>query len=114
MALTYVLPTPVFGAQASFALLGAYGRVDTTLDAQVSGTLSATAGGVPLGSLLFSRSDMINDTLWGLETSFHFLHCAGTRASTTTWSTSQGTCRSGPTTRAVCPMSASGMGRWMA
>ena len=65
MALTYVMPTPVLGGQASFALLGAYGRVDTTLGAQVSGTLSATAGGAPLGSALFSRTDMINDTLWG-------------------------------------------------
>ena len=64
-ALTYVLPTPVLGGQASFALLGAYGREDTSLGAQLSGTLSATAGGVPLGSVSFSRSDMINDTLWG-------------------------------------------------
>jgi hypothetical protein len=64
-ALTYVLPTSVLGGQASFALLGAYGREDTSLGAQLSGTLSATAGGVPLGSVSFSRSDMINDTLWG-------------------------------------------------
>jgi hypothetical protein len=64
-ALTYVFKTPVLGGQASFALLGAYGREDTSLGAQLSGTLSATAGGVPLGSVSFSRSDMINDTLWG-------------------------------------------------
>jgi hypothetical protein len=64
-ALTYVFKTPVLGGQASFALLGAYGREDTSLGAQLSGTLSATAGGAPLGSVSFSRSDMINDTLWG-------------------------------------------------
>jgi hypothetical protein len=65
-ALSYVLPTPVFGGQAAFALLGAYGRVSTSLAAQLSGTLSATtAGGVPLGSIAFSRSDTINDSLWG-------------------------------------------------
>jgi hypothetical protein len=62
---TYVLKTPVLGGQASFTLLGAYGRVDTSLGAQLSGTMSATAAGFPLGSISFSRSDMINDTLWG-------------------------------------------------
>jgi hypothetical protein len=65
MALTYVAPTPVFGGQASFSLLGAYGRVDTTLGAQLSGTLTASAGGVPLASLPFSRFDSISDSLWG-------------------------------------------------
>jgi hypothetical protein len=62
---TYVFKTPVLGGQASFGLLGGYGRVDTSLGAQLSGTLSATAAGIPLGSLSFSRSDTINDTLWG-------------------------------------------------
>jgi hypothetical protein len=62
---TYVFKTPVLGGQASFFLLGLYGRVDTSLGAQLSGTLSATAGGVPLGSISFSRADMIQDTLWG-------------------------------------------------
>jgi hypothetical protein len=62
---TYVFKTPVLGGQASFSLLGAYGRVDTSLGAQLSGTLSATTGGVPLGSTSFSRFDSINDTLWG-------------------------------------------------
>src|SRR5271165_7198768 len=62
---TYVFKTPVLGGQASFTLLANYGRVDTSLGAQLSGTLSATAAGVPLGSISFSRSDMINDTLWG-------------------------------------------------
>jgi hypothetical protein len=65
MALSYVLPTPVLGAQASFTMLGIYGRMDTSLGAQLAGTVSASAGGVPLGALSFSRSDMINDTLWG-------------------------------------------------
>jgi hypothetical protein len=62
---TYVFKTPVLGGQASLGLLGGYGRVDTSLGAQLSGTLSATAAGIPLGSLSFSRSDTINDTLWG-------------------------------------------------
>jgi len=65
LTLEYVLKTPVLGGQASFALLGAYGRVDTSLGAQLSGTLSATAGGIPLGSVAFSRADTINSTLWG-------------------------------------------------
>jgi hypothetical protein len=65
-ALSYVLPTPVLGGQAAFALLGAYGRVSTSLAAQLSGTLSATTlGGVPLGSVAFSRFDSISDSLWG-------------------------------------------------
>src|SRR6516162_9007483 len=62
---TYVFKSPVLGGQASFSLLGLYGRMDTSLGAQLSGTLSATAGGVPLGSVSFSRFDSINDTLWG-------------------------------------------------
>jgi hypothetical protein len=65
IALSYVVPTPVLGGQASFALLGAYGRVDTTLGAQLSGTLSASLAGVPLGSVQFSRFDSISDSLWG-------------------------------------------------
>jgi hypothetical protein len=66
LILTYVPKTPVLGGQASFALLGAYGRVDTTLGAQLSGALSATTpGGIPLGSISFSRSDTINSLMWG-------------------------------------------------
>jgi hypothetical protein len=65
-ALSYVLPTPILGGQAAFALLGAYGRVSTSLDAQLSGTLSATTlGGIPIGSIAFSRADSISDSLWG-------------------------------------------------
>ena len=62
---TYVFKTSVLGGQASFGLLGIYGRMDTSLGAQLSGTLSATAGGAPLGSISFSRFDAIQDTLWG-------------------------------------------------
>src|SRR5271166_1497394 len=39
---SYVFKTPVLGGQASFTLLANYGRVDTSLGAQLSGTLSAT------------------------------------------------------------------------
>jgi hypothetical protein len=66
--LSYVLPAPVLGGQASFALLGAYGRVDTSLAAQLSGTLSGTAttpAGPISGSVAFSRSDTINSLMWG-------------------------------------------------
>ena len=62
---TYVFKTPVLGGQASFTLLGLMGVSDTSLGAQLSGTLSATAGGIPLGSISFSRSDSISDTLSG-------------------------------------------------
>src|SRR6516164_3458386 len=62
---SYVFKTPVLGGQASVSLLGLYGRMDTSMGAQLSGTLSATAGGAPLGSLSFSRFDSIQDTLWG-------------------------------------------------
>jgi hypothetical protein len=57
---SYVFKTPVLGGQASISLLGLYGRMDTSLGAQLSGTLST-----PLGSLSFSRFDAIQDTLWG-------------------------------------------------
>jgi len=66
--LNYVFKTPVLGGQASFALLGTYGRVDTSLGTQLSGTLSGTAmtaAGPISGSSSFSRSDTINDILWG-------------------------------------------------
>jgi len=68
-ALTYVFQPPVLGGQASLSLMGAYGRVDTSLEAQLSGTLSAAAvtpaGTVPLGSIPFSRADSISDAFWG-------------------------------------------------
>jgi hypothetical protein len=62
---TYVFKTAVLGGQLSLGVLGLYGRMDTSLGAQLSGTLSATAGGFPLGSTSFSRFDAIQDTLWG-------------------------------------------------
>ena len=68
LVLTYVLPTPFLGGQASFAMLGAYDRVNTSLAAQLSGLLSGTAmtaGGPVSGSLAFSRSDTINSLMWG-------------------------------------------------
>jgi hypothetical protein len=68
LVITYVLPTPVLGGQASFAMLGAYERVNTSLAAQLSGVLSGTAmiaGGPVSGSLAFSRSDTINSLTWG-------------------------------------------------
>src|SRR5262249_35917060 len=65
MALSYVLPVPVLGGQSSFILLGSYGRVDTSLGAQLNGTLSAAVAGVPLGAIPFSRSDNINSVIWG-------------------------------------------------
>jgi hypothetical protein len=64
-AVSYVLASPVLGGQASFALLGTYGRVNTSLAAQLSGTVSASAGGLPLGTVAFSRFDSISDPLWG-------------------------------------------------
>src|SRR3974390_416362 len=65
LALTYVLKTPVLGGQASFDLLGLYGRVDSSLGAQLAGTLSAMTGGGPLGPVSFSRSDTVNSLMWG-------------------------------------------------
>jgi hypothetical protein len=65
LTLTYVFKTLILGGQASFDLLGAYGRVDSSLGAQLSGTLSAITGGIPLGSTTFSRSDIINSLMWG-------------------------------------------------
>jgi hypothetical protein len=67
-ALSYAFQTPVFGGRASIALMGAYGRVDTSLAAQLSGTLSGTAmttAGPISGSIPFSRSDNINSVVWG-------------------------------------------------
>src|SRR5262249_49496912 len=64
MALSYVLPVPVLGGQANFVLLGGYGRVDTSLSAQLSGVLSASFAGAPLGAIPFSRSDTINSVMW--------------------------------------------------
>jgi hypothetical protein len=52
---SYTFATPVLGGQATFLLMGAYGRNDTS----VSGTLT---GGGPLG---FTVSGGRSDTTWG-------------------------------------------------
>jgi hypothetical protein len=57
---SYVFATPVLGGQASASLLASYGRVDTTLNGMLFGTVST-----PLGSLPFSRFDSFNDATWG-------------------------------------------------
>ena len=56
---SYVFATPVFGGQAALALMGAYGRVNTSL----AGTLSGNIGPIPFGP----RSDSISDRLWGFS-----------------------------------------------
>jgi hypothetical protein len=57
---SYVFGTPVLGGQAAVALVGAYGRVNTSLTGTLSGMLAT-----PLGSVAFMRSDSFSDTLWG-------------------------------------------------
>jgi hypothetical protein len=54
----YVLATPVLGGQASVALLGIYGRNDTTLAGMLNGTI--TPPGVS-----FMKSFNLSDTTWG-------------------------------------------------
>lgn len=57
---TYVFATPVLGGQASATLMGIYGANTTTLNGSVTGTLAT-----PLGSIPFSRSDSISDSVTG-------------------------------------------------
>jgi len=57
---TYTFATPVLGAQATVGVLAVYGRTDTSLAAQLSGTLTT-----PFGTLPFSRFDSINDAVTG-------------------------------------------------
>ncbi|WP_246789755.1 transporter [Bradyrhizobium sp. CCBAU 51765] len=57
---TYVFATPVLGGQASATLMGIYGANTTTLNGLVTGTLAT-----PLGSIPFSRSDSISDSVTG-------------------------------------------------
>jgi hypothetical protein len=59
---SYVFATPVLGGQAAATLVGAYGRVSTSVGGTLSGTLAT-----PLGSIAFMRSDSISDTLWGFS-----------------------------------------------
>jgi hypothetical protein len=57
---TYVFKAPVLGGQLAVGLMGIYGRQSTSLGATLSGTL-----GTPLGTIPFSRSDMISDAVEG-------------------------------------------------
>lgn len=57
---TYVFATPVLGGQASATLMGMYGANTTSLAGLLTGTLST-----PLGSIPFSRSDSISDSIVG-------------------------------------------------
>jgi hypothetical protein len=57
----YVFATPVLGGQAAVALIGAYGRNDTTLAGSVKGTIFCP---IPLFVLLPSIGST-NSTLWG-------------------------------------------------
>ena len=57
---TYTFATPVLGGQASVGVLGVYGRLGTSLAATLSGTLAT-----PLGTLPFTRSDAIGDSVTG-------------------------------------------------
>jgi hypothetical protein len=56
---SYVFGTPVLGGQAAVAVAAAYGRVNSTLE----GTLTGTINGIPFGP----RSDSITSTLWGFS-----------------------------------------------
>jgi hypothetical protein len=61
----YTFATPVLGGQASAGLYAIYGRNNTTLNANLAGTLSVTG---PLGNGIavpFSRADTINSTVDG-------------------------------------------------
>jgi hypothetical protein len=57
---SYVFATPVLGGQASVSAIVAYGTTSTSLAGTLSGTLST-----PFGSLPFSRTDSISDSVWG-------------------------------------------------
>lgn len=57
---TYVFASPVLGGQASATLMGVYGANSTSLAGLLTGTLST-----PLGSVPFSRSDSISDSIIG-------------------------------------------------
>jgi hypothetical protein len=57
---TYVFASPVLGGQLAVSMMGIYGRQATSLGANLSGTLMT-----PLGTIPFSRSDSINDSVTG-------------------------------------------------
>ena len=56
----YTFATPVFGGQANFGILAAYGNVSTNLNGSLAGT--ATAGGV---TVPFLRTDSLSDSVSG-------------------------------------------------
>ncbi|HEY1336093.1 MAG TPA: transporter, partial [Bryobacteraceae bacterium] len=56
----YTFATPVLGGQASVGVIGMYGRVSTSLAGTLAGTLTT-----PFGTIPFSRSDGISDSVWG-------------------------------------------------
>jgi len=57
---TYVFATPFLGGQAAIDLIGVYGRSATSLAATLTGAASTAFGTVP-----FSRSDNISDSVTG-------------------------------------------------
>ncbi|HUC52224.1 MAG TPA: transporter [Xanthobacteraceae bacterium] len=56
----YTFATPVFGGQATFGILAAYGNVDTNLNGALAGT--ATVGGV---TVPFMRTDSLSSSVTG-------------------------------------------------
>jgi hypothetical protein len=58
---TYVFATPFLGGQASASVLAGYGRVSTSLAGTLAGALTVPG----FGSIPFSRSDIITDSVWG-------------------------------------------------
>jgi hypothetical protein len=57
---TYTFATPVLGGQATIGLFTVFGRVGSSLSANLSGTLAT-----PFGTLPFSRSDSFSDAVTG-------------------------------------------------
>ncbi len=57
---TYTFATPVLGGQLTLGAVGIYGRVDTSLQGNVTGALAT-----PLGTFPFSRFDTIADSVTG-------------------------------------------------
>ena len=87
MMLTYTPKTTILGGQASFGLIGIYGRVDTSLGAQLSVPCQRRPEDLRWAPSHF-RASIASTILCGAsETCFQSSRCAGTQASTTTWST---------------------------
>ena len=94
---TYVFKTPVLGGQASFNLLVSMGAWTLPLAHSFPARCRQLREEFRWAPPRF-RASMPSTTPCGAsETCFRSSHCAGTQASTTTWSTSPGTCRSEPT-----------------